>query len=347
MPHIINNFIPLGGQHCITNSLKQIFAFNGYPISEEMLFGIGQGLAFVYVNLAQSPLISGRIKPFDFETNIASSLNISLKCKQTKKINTATEKLKLALKNNLPIMLYADMAYLKYLNLDENNHFGGHSIVVFGLDEEKNFFYISDRDSNTQKILTPKGYIGNDFHLLSFEELELARSSNHRPYPANNKWLEFDFSRATKITAKNITQAILNTVDAMLNPPAKLLGINGILKFSQEIKKWQSFDKNKLKLAGITNYFMINANGGTGGGAFRKMYGNFLIAAADLLAIKKLEDFGEEFIKIAKKWDLVADKLKLLYEIGEIKLLEELSYMIKQIYNDELQSLNKLKDQFQ
>jgi hypothetical protein len=46
MKHIINNFKPTGGSHCITNSLQQIFCFNGYPITEEMLFGIGRGLGF-------------------------------------------------------------------------------------------------------------------------------------------------------------------------------------------------------------------------------------------------------------------------------------------------------------
>ena len=43
----------------------------------------------------------------------------------------------------------------------------------------------------------------------------------------------------------------------------------------------------------------------------------------------------------------MADKLKLLYETGEIKLLEVISCMIKQLYTDELQELNKLKNQFQ
>ncbi|MFM2490679.1 DUF4872 domain-containing protein [Enterococcus avium] len=56
---------------------------------------------------------------------------------------------------------------------------------------------------------------------------------------------------------------------------AQLLGINGITKFSREIIKWRAFDQKKLKTAGITNYFQISKDGGTGGGIFGKCMGNF------------------------------------------------------------------------
>ena len=109
MKHIISNFKPIGGSHCITNSLKQIFYFNNYPITEEMLFGIGYGLSFVYINLKDAPMISGRIKPLEFEENIASALNISIKCRQSKNPELATKKLRDQIKSNIPIMIYADI----------------------------------------------------------------------------------------------------------------------------------------------------------------------------------------------------------------------------------------------
>lgn len=55
----------------------------------------------------------------------------------------------------------------------------------------------------------------------------------------------------------------METCNTMLYPPAQLLGINGILKFSKEILKWKQFSPDKLRLAGITNYFQIRADGGT------------------------------------------------------------------------------------
>ncbi len=53
----VTGFVPSGGAHCITNSLKQIFQFNGYTISEQTIFGTGEGISFVYVNLSYAPMM--------------------------------------------------------------------------------------------------------------------------------------------------------------------------------------------------------------------------------------------------------------------------------------------------
>ena len=50
MKSIISEFELMGGKHCITNSLKQVFRYYGKSISEEMLYGIGSGLGFVYTD---------------------------------------------------------------------------------------------------------------------------------------------------------------------------------------------------------------------------------------------------------------------------------------------------------
>ncbi|WP_281813719.1 BtrH N-terminal domain-containing protein [Vallitalea longa] len=70
MKKVISKFKTSGGKHCITNALKQVFQYFDFPITEEMIFGIGSGLSFVYINLQQSPLVSGRIKPFDLVLTI-------------------------------------------------------------------------------------------------------------------------------------------------------------------------------------------------------------------------------------------------------------------------------------
>ncbi len=46
MKKIIEDFIPQGGKHCITNALKQVLSYYDYPISEAMIFGIASGLSF-------------------------------------------------------------------------------------------------------------------------------------------------------------------------------------------------------------------------------------------------------------------------------------------------------------
>jgi hypothetical protein len=332
---LIENFMPRGGHHCITNSLKQIFEFNNSPISEAMLFGLGSGLSFVYVNLANAPMISGRIKPLALERNISDRLGVTIQPKTPKNSAVAMKSMKELLLNGTPVMVYVDMVYLKYLNLYADSHFGGHSIVVFGYDDNECCFYVSDRDNKDWSIHTPKGRISEDFHKVSYDEMEKARNSSFRPFPAKNKWVNFDFKDLKSITPIILRDSILINTQSMLNAPAQLLGINGIRKFAQEIKKWKTFNVAKKKLACITNYFMINADGGTGGGAFRIMYGDFLKEASSRFNLKDLAECGNKFIQIGQLWDSVGMEMMNVYTTGDDSIIDNVSVMVMTIAEQE------------
>ncbi len=343
MRKIINDFKTSGGKHCITTALKQVFEYYNCPLTEEMIFGIGSGLSFVYINLTKSPMISGRIKPFEFEKRLAERLNIEIKCKSSSKYKTAFDKTLKLLDNNKPVLVYVDMPYLDYLNLGEDSHFGGHAVVIFGYDNEIQKFYISDRDNSDNAVRTPKGYISKDYHLVDYKQVEMARNSNHRPFPANNKYLDIKFDDYKQVTSDIIFSAINETCNNMLNSPAQLLGLNGINKFSKEILKWSKFDEDKLKISGITNYFMINADGGTGGGIFRRMYGDFLIQASNIINCEEMKQLGIEYITISEKWDEIGVLMWKLSETADKQLLQKMSDIIKEIYTEETDVLTKLR----
>lgn len=343
MEKIISKFYPMGGQHCITNALKQIFAFYNKELSEEMIFGIGEGLDFTYINLSHSPMVSGRSKIIEFEKTLENNLGIKISITQNKNYSKVFEASKSSIRENHPVLVYADMAYLPYLGMDVNNHFGGHAIILFGYDDNKEVFYVSDRDNSDFPIRTPSGTIQKDFHLVSYKDIEKARSSNHRPFPANNKSLRFDFSNYSGINKNMITVSIQNVCDKMLNPDANLKGLNGIKKFSNEIKKWRKYGIEKIKVAGITNYFQISHDGGTGGGIFRKMYGNFLIESASILENNSIKKIGEELILIAQQWDNIAGSMWELNSHGDITVLPSISEDIMLLYNKELEIFNQLQ----
>lgn len=262
MKKVIEDFNPHGGKHCITNSLKQVFTYYGYPLTEQMIFGIASGLSFCYINLANSPMVSGRTKVFEFEAKLAKRLNMTIERKTGKDYPSILRKTKSRIDNNDPVLIYVDMAYLRYLQLDKNSHFGGHAVVLFGYDDTTEKFWISDRDNHDFPIRTPKGTISQDYHCVDYHEVEQARTSQHKPFPANNKYLVFDFNGWRPIGKEVLLEAIRETCETMLNPPASLLGINGIKKLSKEILKWNRFSLDKLSFAGITNYFQISHDGG-------------------------------------------------------------------------------------
>ncbi len=331
----IENFVCLGGKHCISNALRQVFNYYKYPLSEEMIFGIASGISFLYLNQAHSPMVSGRTKVFEFEQKLAKRLNITIQCKSSANYEKAEQKAKRMISENHPVLIYVDMPYLNYLNLDQNSHFGGHAVVLFGYDDEKKHYLVSDRDNHDYPIRTPLGNVAEDYHFVSYDELRKARSSSFRPFPAKNKYLVFNFDNVKPLDKTVLIEAITESCNNMLYPGANLLGVNGIKKFSSEILKWEKFDSEKLVNACITNYFMISEDGGTGKGIFRKMYGDFLIEAASILNKPRLTNIGFQFVEVSEKWDKVASMLWYLSETKDVNALKIISTQIDDIYKIE------------
>ncbi|NTU62692.1 MAG: BtrH N-terminal domain-containing protein, partial [Chloroflexi bacterium] len=126
----IAGFKALDGCHCVTSSFKKMCAFNGYDISEEMLFGLGAGLGFMYWQRRGAlPFFGGRGHN-DFNQALAQRTGIQIVEHETSSRQKAERELLRMLDVGQPVCLYADMAFLTYMDLPEDAHFGGHLIVV-------------------------------------------------------------------------------------------------------------------------------------------------------------------------------------------------------------------------
>ncbi|MFW6287498.1 MAG: BtrH N-terminal domain-containing protein [bacterium] len=338
MKHIIKDFKPESGHHCITTSYKQVLHYYGVAISEEMLFGLGAALNFFYGDFKTFPypMIGGRINIGKYEEYLADNSMINIEIHETTSIKKARFELYSLIANNIPVPIYVDMAFLDYLKLPEDAHFGGHTVVIFGIDEEEGVAYLSDRDGANHKISNISGVIPRDFHKLPLEQLEKARNSAFKPYPPKNKWITFDLSQYEGITNEAIIKALARNADLMINAPTKNLGLKGINTFSDKVRKWSEYPEEKLKGAVFNSYIMIDQTGGTGGGAFRRMYGSFLIEAAELTGYKGLKEVGKRYIAVSLEWDKVAQLFLEIFTTENRDLFKEVSSRLKGIHNKEV-----------
>ena len=82
---IIDHFKPFKGQHCETPATGSLLNQLGIGLSEPMLFGLGEGLGFIFWNMKimDFPFIGGRIKPDVLTENIVKNLNLELDTKET------------------------------------------------------------------------------------------------------------------------------------------------------------------------------------------------------------------------------------------------------------------------
>ena len=76
----IENLKPFDGQHCETTATGTLLRQLGIELSEPMLFGLGEGLGFIFWNMKSMnfPFIGGRIKTDYLTQNIAKNLKIHL-----------------------------------------------------------------------------------------------------------------------------------------------------------------------------------------------------------------------------------------------------------------------------
>lgn len=93
---------------------------------------------------------------------------------------------------------------------------------------------------------------------------------------------------------------------------------------------------------GNNQLFSDKCGWGTGGGIFRKMYGGFLLEAAELLENSRIRTIGSHFFEIAEEWDIVANELWEVAEEGHSGLLLHISEEIRALHDAEYDLYSQL-----
>jgi hypothetical protein len=292
-------FEPIAGfqhfatHHCVTGSMRHIYAFEGHDISEEMLLGLGAGVSFSYWHFkGQPPFMGGRggFKP-PMEQLTGQRTGVVVETRTTTSTRKARKTLLEMLDGGQPVMIQCDMGFLPYFDFGgEEYHFGGHVVVVCGYDPVAQQVLVADRDEA--------------LHPVPMEDLEKARGSTHKPFPPKNLWYTFDFGGKRQPSAEEVRQAILDGTQPMLEPPIRNIGVKGIRKAAQMVPKWpEKLDADELRWALFNAYVFISPVGGTGGGSFRYMFSRFLHEAAGITGDRRLVESAEEFEQIGDRWE--------------------------------------------
>jgi len=296
--------------HCVTGSLKHIYDFHGYPISEDLLLGLGRGIGFVYFHFkGTDPFYGGRAnheRPGEegLEKTIGRRTGVAVESHTTSSARKAQQALRDMLSSAEPVLVYLDMGYLPYFDFPSEYHFGGHVVVVAGHDPESDEVLIADRDP--------------ELHPVAWDVLEEARGSRFKPFPPQHRWYSFDFSSARPPTPDDVREAIGEVCRGMLEPPISNLGVEGIRKAITETRQWPKvLDHEALRRTCFNVAIFIDHRGGTGGGIFRHMYARFLVEAATLCAEPRLAELGPVLTAIGDRWEDVAAVFSRAAEAGD------------------------------
>ena len=292
---LIQGFQPFIGKHCETTALKRVLDYHGLPLSEEMLLGLGGGISFIYwyMKMMPSPFIGGRSgKGTAFPVNICRRIGADITIVETSSAKRGYEELKAVLRAGEPAVVYLDMVYLPYLTLPEVAHFGGHVVVVSGLDEASDKVQIYDRSRNPATV--------------SLADLARARGSKFPPFPPKHRLLKISYPAKMKNLEEGIKESIQECCQSMLKPPIKNIGLSGMAKWSKMVMKWPEQFKGINLLGALMNGFIYIEIGGTGGSAFRPMYARFLEEASTIINKPSLREVAGLMRESAGVWSEIA-----------------------------------------
>jgi hypothetical protein len=321
----IENLRPFKGQHCETTSTGTLLRQLEIELSEPMLFGIGEGLGFIFWNMKtmDSPFLGGRVKQDLLTENIARNLNLELTIKETSSQQKAWDNVKQLIDGGQVVGLKLDCYYLEYFS--RPFHFAGHYVALYGYDNENAF--LVDTEQQGIQVKT------------SLKSLALARaekgpmSSKNLYYTLRKTDKKFDLKTA-------IVTAIKNNATEYINPPITNIGYKGILKTSSEIIKWFQTSKD------IENDFkttaMLMEKGGTGGALFRNLYRDFLKESYDLVKLDKLKIGHEAFVEIASLWTSVSQLFEKVSQTKDYKYIQQVSAILKTISEKEKKTMEML-----
>lgn len=325
MTTVIEDFVPYQGEHCETTAIGNLLQYAGVYLSESMLFGLGQGLGFIYWDskAMDFPFIGGRVKPDILTANLADRLGLTVRFQETSSVNKAWQNVRNCIEHGIPVGLKLDSYYLDYFK--NKVHFAGHYAVLYGIDEE--YAYMADTKQQGGRVKT------------RLTSLAAARNAKG-PMSSRNRSFTFEPIDALPPLVPAIRESLTMNAHDYLNPPIRNIGNKGIVKMRDEILKWPSRSNNLDHDLCLTALLMERA--GTGGALFRNLYRDYLKECADRLEDPRIEQAHHLFTEIAPMWVSVSALIDRAGRTGDHKELVQASKLLLEIADKERTAMELL-----
>ena len=279
------------GHHCETVATGTLLAAGGLKLSEPMLFGLGEGLGFIFIKLSSLPLpfVGGRSKPFALTEALCRNLGLECAAVETSSKTKAWAALEAPLRAGQPVGLQVDCFHLEYFSRPV--HFAGHFVAAHGYDDREVLLVDTVPQGSSQRT--------------SRASLEKARFAKG-PMAARARSWTISLTGRKPALDTALRQAIRANATQYLSPPFKGASYLGIQKLADSLPRWLEIAKRPGEDLALAALLMERA--GTGGSLFRNFYRDFLAEARDHLraARAKLSEAHLLFAEAAREWGAIA-----------------------------------------
>jgi hypothetical protein len=281
--------------HCETGSTRNAFAHAGLALSEPMVFGLGSGPAFFYLfftgTAQRFPFLALRNQPGKVLENTVRLLGVDCFRKRFGSAREAMAAADRLIDDGTPVIACVDMFYMKYLPKFLHVHAPFHFIVLVG------------RDGGDYLVSDP---YHEELGRLPAADLEIAWDTR-APFAERNLLAYVRKAPADYDLKRIAITAIKRTCRGMILPPLArkafwFIGVEGMRTLARKIPQWPRRYRGVALREGVMLTAVTFEDQGTGGGAFRLMYGAFLQELGAAIAAPRLGELAAELIAHGQRW---------------------------------------------
>lgn len=260
-PVMVPGYTHQPGHHCGSTALRNLLAFHGADVSEEMAFGLGAGASFFYVAIdGQSPSRFTNGRAARLEENFLELTGTPLRMRTEPDPERSWEMARELVDAGRPALLLTDLYYLDHYG--NSAHFPGHAVVLAGYDD-------------SDALLSDTGF--EDLQTTALPNLAKARHSKQPIFQLDGHVV--DLPEGSELDAARLREAVPAAVaraaNEMLEPSlGEYQGMPALERFADEVASWPEAAEDWQWCARFL--FQVIERRGTGGGNFRAMYSRFL-----------------------------------------------------------------------
>jgi hypothetical protein len=286
----VPGYVHTPGNHCGSTALRNLLAFHGIELSEEMAFGLGAGASFYYLAMedaSPSRWFNGRTARLEESFRDLTGAALALRTFAAGD-EGAWDAARAEVDAGNPALLLTDIYYLDHYG--NSAHFPGHAVVLAGYDDE----VAQLSDTGFEELQTTR-----------LDHLARARHSGHPAYPLEGHM----FTVADAVDSAQLEAAIPRAIEQaareMVEPTwGEFAGLPAIERLAAEAGSWPEAVEDWQWCARFA--YQVIERRGTGGGAFRLMYSRFLEEAG--------RDEAPLAAAAAARWTELADAFKAASE---------------------------------
>lgn len=281
------------GSNCNTNATRTIMQYYGYVLDEDVVFGLGSGLGFIYQYYSNndSYFLSGKNE--SLELNIATLFGGTVISRSFDDLDRAWQEAKACVDMGIPIILDLSITHLPYfgpyLEGIKNIGFGLHNAILVGYDEEEQTVMLLDHRWSKPQVVS----------MQAFRE---SRSIHNVEVNPRGAFRSFVLPPPPSTIDDEIEYALRLNISRLLNPFAFKMGLPGLKTFQREVGAISQVGLNDDSRKAIGTFATLMEKLGTGGGNFRRMYSNFLKKISKIDRFSPLQQIGKQYSQCAVLW---------------------------------------------